>query len=334
MKPASTPFARSLAILALALHGLAGVSGARLHAQDENPDGSLPRAPVAAGARPPASSAPFIIKQNHDWAPYAHSVEIAPGGVFDFSARVTAHAPAGKYGPVTIMPGGHLAFRDNPGQRFRFWGVNLCFTANYLEPDEAERLAERFVRSGYNTVRFHHFDSLLVREGGNSWELDPQKLDQLDRFFAALKKRGIYINIDLFSSRRFSPAELTAFGFSRELPSSRIRNHFKSFIPLNDAVFESWKKFATNLLTHKNPHTGLTWAEDPALIGICPVNEDSLFRNVMRYPEVRARYETAFEASRAGVPPDGETPAQREAAFARFVYDAHARSDARIFAHL
>ncbi|MDR2675190.1 MAG: glycosyl hydrolase family 5 [Opitutaceae bacterium] len=324
----------TLAILAFAALGMTRVPCALLHAQDENPDGSLPRDAVAAGARRPSSAAPFTVEQNQDWAPYAHSVEIAPGGVFDFSTHVTAHAPAGKYGPVIIMPDGHLAFRDNPARRFRFWGVNLCFTANYPEPDEAERLAERFVRSGYNTVRFHHFDSLLVREGGNSWELDPQKLDRLDRFFAALKKRGIYINIDLFSSRGFSPAEIAAFGFPQNLPSSRIRGYFKSCIPINDAVFESWKKFATNLLTHKNPHTGLTWAGDPALIGICPVNEDSLFRNVLRYPEVRARYETEFEASRGGVRPGGETPEQREAAFARFVYDTHARYDARIFAHL
>ncbi|EIQ01359.1 hypothetical protein OpiT1DRAFT_05935 [Opitutaceae bacterium TAV1] len=281
-----------------------------------------------------ATSSHYTITRNTDWAPYAHSVEIAPGGVFDFSRQVAVHAPAGKDGPIMVTPDGHFAFEKQPGRRVRFWGVNLCFTANYLEPDETERLAERLARSGYNTVRLHHYDRMLVREGGNSWDIDPHKLDQLDRLFAALKKHGIYLNIDLFSSRRFSPAEYAAFGFPQNLTASQNRILFKSYIPINDAIFESWKKFAAALLTHKNPYTGLTWAEDPALVGICPVNEDTLFRNVLRNPDVRARYETLFAASRQSSVPANETPPQREAAFTRFVYDTHIHSDARIFAYL
>lgn len=287
-------------------------------------------ATVSPEDRPIADTrVPLVVAADADWAPYAHSVEIAPGGVFDFSGQLDA--PAGKHGALRVTSEGHFEFEKRPGQRVRFWGVNLCFTANFLEKAEADRLAERLARSGYNSVRFHHFDQLLVRPGGASYELDPARLDQLDYLFAAMKRRGIYINIDLFSIRGFNDAELKAFGFEPGTGTGRTRDPYKGLIPISEPARDSWERFARNLLTRKNPYTGLTWAEDPALIGICPVNEDALVTR-LGDPMVRARYEEAFAASRRA--PVGETAAQRSAAWSKFIYDTHIRSDARLFAFL
>ncbi|MDR1010721.1 MAG: glycosyl hydrolase family 5 [Opitutaceae bacterium] len=252
---------------------------------------------IGAGRPPPSPSARHILARNPDWAPYGHTIEIEPGGAFDFSHLLDA--PAGKYGALRATAAGHFEFTGRPGHPVRFWGVNLTFTANYPGKPGADLLAERLARSGYNTVRFHHYDKDLVRPGGDSWELDPRKLDQLDYLFAALKKRGIYINIDLFSARVFSDAELRSFGLQPEgMSDGRRRSGFKVLVPINEAAFESWKKFATNLLTHRNPYTGQTWAGDPALIGICPVNEDTLSRHVSSNAALRAHYEAAFDAAR------------------------------------
>ncbi|RRJ98091.1 glycosyl hydrolase family 5 [Opitutaceae bacterium TAV4] len=270
----------------------------------------------------------FVVKKGPEWAPYNHTLDIIPGSVFDFSFLAGKDAPAGKHGRLVATPDGHFTFEKRPASPVRFWGVNLCFSANYLARDDADLLAARLARSGYNTVRFHHYDSMLVRKGGDSWELDPEKLDQLDYLFAAMKKRGIYINIDLYSSRGFSAAESAAFGFPNE---PKVQNHFKALVPINEAAFESWARFATNLLTHKNPHTGLTWAEDPALIGICPVNENPLFNRVERDPRIAALCKTAFDLWWRNNRKAGENDT---AAYARFIHETNARSDARLFAHL
>ncbi|MDR1283051.1 MAG: glycosyl hydrolase family 5 [Opitutaceae bacterium] len=277
---------------------------------------------------------PLVVAPGKDWASYAHSTEIEPGGVFDFSSQVLKNAPAGKHGALIVTPDGHFAFEQTPAGRVRFWGVNLCFSANFLKKTDADRLAERLARSGYNTVRFHHFDQTLVRHrGASSWDLDPARLDQLDYLFAAMKKRGIYINIDLFSNRGFSDAELLSFGtgFKPGQSGSQTRAPFKGIVPVSDAAVASLEKFARALLLRKNPYTGLTWAEDPALIGICPVNEDTLAVRLGN-PDIRARYEAAFAASRT--PPPGETEARRAAAWNRFIHETHAKSDARLFAIL
>lgn len=272
----------------------------------------------------------FVIKAGDDWAPYAHSLDIAKGGVFDFSAMLDA--PAGKHGAIRATPEGHFVFENNPGRRVRFWGVNLCFSAQYLEKHEADLMAERFARSGYNTVRFHHFDGKdknagLIIKGGDSWELNPEELDKLDYLFAALKKRGIYINIDLFASRGFSRAEGEMWGLPKGTAPSR--ELFKALAPINDGVFESWRRFAGNLLTHKNPYTGLTWAEDPALIGICPINENPLFNRVERNPIIVKAYADAF--AKAGLP---GKPESKNPAFNKFIHDLNKQSDARMIAYL
>ncbi len=265
---------------------------------------------------------PLVIEPGEDWAPYRHSLDIAPGGVFDFSSLLDA--PAGKHGALRAAPAGHFEFVDRPGKRVRFWGVNLCFTAQFLDHAEADLLADRLARSGYNSVRFHHFDAELTRGGRRSWDLDPGALDRIDYLFAALKRRGIYVNIDLFSSRSFSDAEIAEW----EVPGT-LRGQFKALLPINDSVFTSWARFATALLTHRNPHTGLTWAEDPALIGICPVNENPLFNRIENNPQVLSRYTDAF--ARSG----GEGPAvSSNPRFNEFIHELNRRSDERMASHL
>ncbi|MDR1011160.1 MAG: glycosyl hydrolase family 5 [Opitutaceae bacterium] len=281
---------------------------------------------LALAATASARAGKYVHKPGPDWAPYAHSVEIAPGGVFDYSANLDA--PAGKYGALRATQAGHFEFENRPGVRARFWGPNLTFTANYFSKTEAGRVADRFARSGYNLVRFHHFDRDLVRAGNNSWELDPEKLDQLEYLFAAMKKRGVHITIDLFSHRFFSDAERDAFGVTHKHVSHAI---FKGLVPISEAAWQSWARYAKNLLTHKNPYTGLTWAEDPALIGICPLNEDQLFNRISD-PEVLALYKKAFVETGAG--PAADAGNRAAPAWNRFIIECEIRSDARIFAFL
>ncbi|MDR1281982.1 MAG: hypothetical protein LBK99_14360 [Opitutaceae bacterium] len=278
-----------------------------------------------------------------DWAAWVHGMDIEAGSVFDFSTQLDA--PAGKHGPVIVTPGGHFAFRDRPAERVRFWGVNLCFSANYPRRDEADLLAERLARSGYNSIRIHHYDRHLQRKGGASHEPDPEKLDALDYLFAACKRRGLYINLDLYTSRTFSPEEFAALGFDAPGKGSATASgdmhwRFKSLLPVSDAAFDTWARFARNLLTHTNPHTGIAWKDDPAIAGICPVNENSPDHRIHSDPVINRHYRAAFDAwlaepaNRGLPPPPGaatdDIAGRRDAAFNRFVIEAHRRLDRRM----
>ncbi|MDD5348700.1 MAG: hypothetical protein PHQ12_00685, partial [Chthoniobacteraceae bacterium] len=219
---------------------------------------------------------------------------------------------------------GHFAFSNRPGVAAKFWGVNLTFGANYLDREQADQLADQLLRSGYNTVRLHHYDEALVQNGAHSYDLNPEPLDKLDYLFSAFKKRGLYVNIDLYTIRKFTKEEVPELG-------GEATGHIKELFPVSAAAFESWKQFARNLLTHRNPYTGMTWGEDPALIGICPVNEDPLFMTLEAAPAAiqkiyREKFQQWVSANALSFSSDGE----KNALYNRFLAETQARSDARM----
>ncbi len=108
---------------------------------------------------------------------------------------------------------------------------------------------------------------MVKREGGRSTELDPVRMDQLDYLVFCLKQRGIYIVSDLYVSRHLEVGEIPEF------PGQRVwQETFKPLLFVLDSVMENWKRFTANWLNHRNPYTGLTWKEDPALVSVSLVN--------------------------------------------------------------
>ena len=98
-----------------------------------------------------------IVKEGSDWVPLEYIRDIEPGSALDFSAMGIVDAPAGKHGWL-VSRNGHAEFEGRPGVPARFYGVNLCMTANYLRPDEIEKVTDRLIRLGYNAIRIHHHD--------------------------------------------------------------------------------------------------------------------------------------------------------------------------------
>lgn len=300
--------------------------------------------PLALLADEKPAPAPFVVARGENWAPLERPTNaILPGGVFDFS--FLNDAPAGNHGPIRVTPAGTFEFEKLPGRRVRLWGVNLVSSACFLDRETADRVADRIAASGYNAVRLHHTDrALALRDPATgklapSGQLDPGKLEQLDYLFAALKKRGVYINIDLFSLRLFSAEEMISFGLPPDadagLSGGEAARLFKTVVRFSEPAFEAWAAFAKALLTHRNPHTGLTWGEDPALTGICPLNEDTDGSKIEENPVFGHVYEREFAAwldrdnNRALHGKYG-----RDAAYDRFLGEIHARADAKMYSFL
>jgi hypothetical protein len=222
----------------------------------------------APAAQDQAPATPVTIAAGSDWVPLNLELDIAEGSALDFSRMGLLDPPAGKHGRVIARRDGQFAFESNPGVARRFYGVNLCFGAQYLQHEEADRLAERLARLGYNTVRLHHYEGLLARDPAATAAFNPERLDQLDYLFHALTRRGIYITTDLFTSR---PVTFREIGVDRE--GAVGMDHFKVLVPVHEGAWENWKQFSRALLDHINPYTKRRYSDDPALAWLSLINE-------------------------------------------------------------
>jgi hypothetical protein len=211
--------------------------------------------------------APVSIQAGPDWIPLKQEPDILPGSALDFTALGLTDAPAGKHGRV-LAKGPHFEFAGKPGVAQRFYGVNLCFSANYLEPADAARLAARLARTGYNALRLHHHDGGLVEGSADGTTLNPGNLARLDALMAACTSNGIYVTTDLYVSRA---VPWRSVGIDRD---GRIEmNAYKVLVPVHEGAMENLKSFARQLLTHVNPHTGRRYADEPALAWLAMINE-------------------------------------------------------------
>ena len=227
------------------------------------------------------------VTSGQEWKPLAFPRDVIAGSALDFSRF--QDAPAGKYGRATVMASGGIAFEKRPRQRVRFYGTNLCFTAQYLEHKEAEKLADDLAKMGYNSVRMHHMDQFLtVKDASHSTVLNPDFIEKMDYLFYCLKQRGIYITIDLYCSRLLRGGEIP------EYPAT-YQYELKMLIPLFASARENWKEYVRKLICRKNPYTGLSWAEDPMLFMVNLVNEDTVLTEWKNNPAIKKLYEQRFE---------------------------------------
>jgi hypothetical protein len=202
------------------------------------------------------------------------------------------HKPAGKFGHIRVGADGHLYAGT---QRVRFFGVNLCFGACFPRKEDAEKIAARMAKFGINIVRFHHMDNqtfpngIRARNVPHTRDLDPEALDRLDYLIAQLKRNGIYVNLNLLVSRPFNAAD----GLPKEIEQLGWKErHIVGFF--YEPCLELQKEYARKLLTHRNPYTGLTYAEDPAVAFVEINNENGLIHawlggQVDNLPEVFLR---------------------------------------------
>lgn len=206
-------------------------------------------------------------------------------GVLDYSYLLDA--PAGKHGFVKTK-GGHFYFED--GTRARFLGFNVAARSNTPDHETAKKLAERFASMGVNVIRLHAADApindeprswascretpLLDYEKGNGREFHPEGLDRFDYFAAQLKKRGIYLHIDLIVARDFME------GDGLDYPGN-AGSCVKRFPMYNKRMIELQKEYAKQLLCHVNPYTGMALIDDPAVITIQINNEESAIKGTM-----------------------------------------------------
>ncbi len=211
-----------------------------------------------------------FITQSKEYFPFEPPRSVVKSSPLDFSWLLDA--PAGKYGFAKAR-GGEIYFENRPDKPVRFYGNNLCFTANYPDKENADKLADAFAAAGYNIMRIHHYDEPIIdKSSPGRLGFDPDKLDKLDYLVAAMKKRGIYITTDLYVSRVLADDAVEKdIGWDKSMTANKA-----AFFVSRKAV-ENWQTFSKTLLNHVNPYTGLAWKDDPAIVSISLVNENTIF---------------------------------------------------------
>jgi len=183
-------------------------------------------------------------------------------------------APAGKHGFVRVADG---RFATDKG-RIRFHATNLTGPANFPTHAQSDKLAARLARFGINCVRLHYFDAeygnfMTEKEAGifgksdalpkaftadpaAAFAFDPDMVNRQDYLIAALKKRGIYVDINLHVVR--------------------FPKGVSFFDPL---MIAAEKAYAKRLLARVNPYTGLAYSDDPCVAMVEINNENALFKS-------------------------------------------------------
>ena len=217
-----------------------------------------------------------------EWTTLKYDPWIEPGSALDFTGVIPHHSPAGKFGRVVTV-GDHFEFEGLPGVPQRFYGVNLCGTANLPESrEEADRFAANLARIGYNAVRIHHHERWLVSKDGKLPEsaasfsdtaLDPAQMDKFDFLVAACVEHGLYITTDLFVSRSHV-VPWRALGIDRD--GSVDPRYYKILVAFHEPAFSNLCAWAKTFLGHVNPYTGRSLAQEPALCALALVNEGNL----------------------------------------------------------
>ncbi len=239
--------------------------------------------------------------QWYPWAPkedYAADSEIGLADWLD--------APAGRHGRI-IRDGDALLYN---GQPIRLWGLNVCYSSCAPDKALAERRAAFYAKYGVNAVRLHKYADGTgwagIQSPGSFVEFDAEGLDRMDYFIAQLKQHGIYVKLSSTFTVKLGPDDRAAvpyideFGPLRDSEKGRVGTGHGSVF-LSREIQDLQITQIVKLLNHRNPYTGLTYAEDPAIAFVELFNEDSaLFfgtlSRLQKIPTLRQRAGEMFFA--------------------------------------
>ena len=215
------------------------------------------------------------VKSQETWFPLRIE-ESAEKVEFDMSHWL--HKPAGKHGFV-LIDNDRFVFED--GTPVKFWGTNIASEKPFMPAAEADAWSEWLARYGFNAVRFHKF-TWRASDGIHSTVVTDEKWKNFDYLCYRLRENGIYYGWSHLYGHKVMPGDssrLLAYSevAGTKFPWSHLNGTTASLVNFAEDLQELNIELTVNMLNHVNPHTGLRYADDPALNFVEFQNEDNIF---------------------------------------------------------
>lgn len=166
-----------------------------------------------------------------------------------------------------IVAKGDAFVHEKTGAPVRFWAINSGHDILNQSPGSIDRFARHLAKVGVNMVRLHG----PVWRDDDITKVDEDKLAKIHYLVAALKKEGIYLKLSSYFPLWLAPKGVAGLeGFNGDKRTFAI--------PFFNARFQEIQRgWWRGVLAAKNPHTGLSMAEDPAVAFMEIQNEDGIF---------------------------------------------------------
>jgi len=212
--------------------------------------------------------------ETENWFPFEPSSNLSNSRI---EMNSWLDAPAGKHGFLNYE-NENLVFED--GTPIKFWGVNIASNNVFTNHKNAEVWTNTLSTYGVNNVRFHKFSSVAMNDT-ISTNLKADKYQNLDFFSNQLKERGIYYSWSPIYGHKPKQGDSIKMLAYHEIASANLNNHLSystiGLVNFAEDLQDLHIELMVNMLNHKNPYTGLKYANDPALTIIELQNENDIF---------------------------------------------------------
>lgn len=213
---------------------------------------------------------PKSFAEEATWRPISEmNMRVLPGSALDFSF-LSHDVPITS--PVTVK-GGHLY---HEGKRIRFYGAVMAMQKVFGGiPDhkDADDYANELSIRGYNLVRFVSLQDIFMAGQHKNFDYNQKDLEHWHYFLGALKKRGIFWEIDVLSGDNGGYGTKVRY-LRKHSRMLRMRLYY------DPRAMKHWEKIVRLLLQEKNPYTGMSTLQDPALAMVTMVNENDLLQSI------------------------------------------------------
>jgi hypothetical protein len=223
-----------------------------------------------------------------DWIPFEPANDLGPSAI----GMESWLRPLGPQDAVRLKDD---KFVTVGGRTVKFWGVNNANANCAPSHEAADARVARFAKYGVNAVRLHKFTYFGEGEGiGDetySTALESKALERLDYFVDALQKKGICYGWSHIYGHRLRPGDrkrVLAFDEVMDASGGHLKGSTVGLVNFAPDLQKLAIELTVNMLRHKNPYTGRTYAEEPGLAFIEFQNEDDIF-----FPTTQAAVEKA-----------------------------------------
>jgi len=203
------------------------------------------------------------------WYPWSPAGDDGPSviGMQDWLDK-----PAGKHGTLHIK---NDAFVFDDGSPVKFWGT-LGSGPAIPDKTESDVRSVHFSKYGINLNRLFSLKGVKPEKKASCTQITDALWQDFDYYHAALKSQGVYQHFAPVWGLSVLPGDKSRVLAYDEL-AGKTGGSMGGLVNFATDLQDLAIELFVNILQHKNPHTGLTYAEDPALAIFEIQNEDDIF---------------------------------------------------------